>query len=83
MSKRILSDAERADYRDAKRSEQRELVEAALVRQLPADRVSTAGRYAGRRVQSVAGARPPGPQGRAVNPHSRADGCKGPRRGQR
>ena len=29
MSKRILSDAERADYRDAKRSEQHELVEAA------------------------------------------------------
>jgi hypothetical protein len=28
MSKRILSDAERADYRDGKRSEQRALVEA-------------------------------------------------------
>jgi antirestriction protein ArdC len=28
MSKRILSDAERADYRDAKRSEQRALIEA-------------------------------------------------------
>jgi hypothetical protein len=37
MSKRILSDAERADYRDAKRSEQRALVEAACREMLSSD----------------------------------------------